>query len=339
LEEHGGLLLCPGGIDCPSQAIQQLKHFVGRDALDLRGLAARRLEALYEAGVVKNPLELVSLNGGNGLGKLKEIPGWGGVSATNLFSEIERARGGLPLWKFVYSLGIRGVGKSTAITLAEEYGDWEVLTLVVLLTLSYLSFSSFVLFYLYCQAILEIDCLLRLQSLWSEMEALGGLKGDGKAIDGASARIRDINNIGDHVEGALRELVKDEKMHAMVHALSQSLHIMPSEATTRGVPTGGVGPMSEEVILFTGKMLQGTREEMEAAAQAMGATIAGGVSRKLTLLVAGAKAGASKLKKAEALGVNVIDEEEWAAFKGNLNPADRVSEARGDDLPNGSRAF
>ena len=77
-------------------------------------------------GLVKTPADLIALTGEEGMQRLRGLSGWGGVSATNLLSEIDRVKGGVPLGRFVNALGIRGVGKSTAMSLAEEYGGWEV---------------------------------------------------------------------------------------------------------------------------------------------------------------------------------------------------------------------
>ena len=118
---------CSGGMECPYQQVARLKHFVSRDALDIEGFGARTIEAFWEEGVLKTPVDIFLLeekDGANGP-KLEEREGWGDTSANNLFASIRR-RKSTDLGRFIYSLGIRQVGQTTARDLARAYGNVDV---------------------------------------------------------------------------------------------------------------------------------------------------------------------------------------------------------------------
>ncbi|MFV2035646.1 MAG: NAD-dependent DNA ligase LigA, partial [Halocynthiibacter sp.] len=116
---------CTGGLICPAQAVEKLKHFVGRAAFDIDGLGARQVDAFYSEGWIKEPADIFRLreNYGSGLRQLKNREGWGDKSADNLFAAIEDKRK-IALNRVIYSLGIRHVGESSAKLLAGHYGSW-----------------------------------------------------------------------------------------------------------------------------------------------------------------------------------------------------------------------
>ena len=114
---------CTGGLICPAQAVEKLKHFVSRNAFDIDGFGDRQAEAFYRDGLVRNPAEIFTLqarDAANELQKLKNREGWGEQSANNLFEAIE-ARRTVDLHRFIFALGIRHVGEGNAKILARVY--------------------------------------------------------------------------------------------------------------------------------------------------------------------------------------------------------------------------
>lgn len=116
---------CDGGMGCPAQAVEKLKHFVSRGAFDIEGLGAKQVEQFYEDGWIGEPAEIFTLQAryGSGLAQLKNREGWGEKSAAKLFDAIETRRS-IPLAKLIFALGIRHVGDSSAGLLAGHYQSW-----------------------------------------------------------------------------------------------------------------------------------------------------------------------------------------------------------------------
>lgn len=113
---------CAGGLVCPAQALERLRHFVSRDAFDIEGLGTKQIEAFREEGRVRSPADLFDLEREDGKRHppLAERDGWGETSAANLFRAIA-ARRRIPLERFLHALGIRHVGQTTARLLARRY--------------------------------------------------------------------------------------------------------------------------------------------------------------------------------------------------------------------------
>jgi DNA ligase (NAD+) len=119
---------CTGGLICAAQAMERLKHFVSRDAIDIDGFGAKQVEAFYQDGLVRSPPDIYRLaeHDRASLKKLKDREGWGETSAKNLFAAIE-ARRRVPLNRLIYALGIRHVGETNAKLLARHFGGLEAL--------------------------------------------------------------------------------------------------------------------------------------------------------------------------------------------------------------------
>lgn len=117
---------CTGGLICPAQAVERLKHFVSRGAFDIEGLGGRTIDAFYGEGRIGSPADIFTLEKRNleFTPRISELEGWGEKSESNLFAAIE-ARREIPLDRFIYALGIRHVGETTARLIARTYGDWE----------------------------------------------------------------------------------------------------------------------------------------------------------------------------------------------------------------------
>ena len=121
--EEGARAHCSGEFACPFQRIEHLRHFVSRRAFDIEGLGEKQIQLFYEQGWVKEPADIFTLPGRNSKIKLEEVEGYGEISVRNLFASIE-ARREISLDRFIYALGIRHVGETTAVALARGYGSW-----------------------------------------------------------------------------------------------------------------------------------------------------------------------------------------------------------------------
>ncbi len=125
-EEGDAVRRCTGGIICPAQAVEKLKHFVSRAAFDIEGLGAKQVEQFYADGWIRTPADIFTLRArfGQGLQQLKNREGWGEKSAANLFDAIDEKRN-IALARVIFSLGIRHVGENSAALLANHYTSWR----------------------------------------------------------------------------------------------------------------------------------------------------------------------------------------------------------------------
>ena len=279
-EEGDAVRRCTGGLVCPAQAVEKLKHFVSRAAFDIEGLGAKQVEAFYVDGWVKEPADIFELRTryGTGLQQLKNREGWGEKSAEKLFDAIdERRRIGLS--RVIYSLGLRHVGEVVATDLARHFGTWE-------------AFADTV-----DRAAAEPAAAA------SDARARRSLLADSPAW----AEITGIDGIGEAVAVALTTTLSQEAERASVDRLVAHLEIEPPEARATGSPVAG------KTVVFTGSLEKMTRAEAKARAEALGAKVSGSVSAKTDLVVAGPGAG-SKAKKAAELGVETLDEDGWLAL-------------------------
>ena len=279
-EEGDAVRRCTGGLVCPAQAVEKLKHFVSRAAFDIEGLGAKQVEAFYVDGWVKEPADIFELRTryGTGLQQLKNREGWGEKSAEKLFDAIdERRRIGLS--RVIYSLGLRHVGEVVATDLARHFGTWE-------------AFADTV-----DRAAAEPAAAA------SDARARRSLLADSPAW----AEITGIDGIGEAVAVALTTTLSQEAERASVDRLVAHLEIEPPEARATGSPVAG------KTVVFTGSLEKMKRAEAKARAEALGARVSGSVSAKTDLVVAGPGAG-SKAKKAAELGVETLDEDGWLAL-------------------------
>ena len=135
-EEDEAVRRCTGGLSCPAQAIERIKHFVSREAFNIEGLGSKIVEEFFNEGILQNPADIFTLeerNGGqeddlfssnrDGL-HLENREGWGKKSADNLFRAI-RSRKEISLPRFIYALGIRQVGAATSLLIAKNYGSFN----------------------------------------------------------------------------------------------------------------------------------------------------------------------------------------------------------------------
>ncbi len=111
---------CTGGLICPAQALERLKHFVSRNAFDIEGLGGKHVEGFIADGLISTPADIFRL--ARHRQALSEKEGWGGKSVDNLMASIE-VRRTIPLDRFIFALGIRQIGQATARLLAKQYGS------------------------------------------------------------------------------------------------------------------------------------------------------------------------------------------------------------------------
>ncbi|MEO1066857.1 MAG: NAD-dependent DNA ligase LigA [Pseudomonadota bacterium] len=252
---------CTGGMICPAQAVEKLKHFVSRNALDIEGLGAKQIEAFYEEGRVMNAADIFTLESRDkrSLKRLKDKEGFGETSVKNLFAAIDEKRV-VDLHRFIFALGIRHIGDTTAKVLARSYGSFEALR----------------------------DAALAAHERESE----------------AYADLVNIDGIGETVADALVAFFGEPHNVSVIDALLTEVTPTPPEAADETSPVAG------KTVVFTGSLEKMTRDEAKAMAERLGAKVAGSVSKKTDLLVAGPGAG-SKLKKANDLGIETVDEDGW----------------------------
>lgn len=246
---------CTGGLICPKQAVERLKHFVSRDAFDIEGLGAKHIDAFWADGLIKEPADIFKLNESAIAGR----DGWGEQSAANLIAATDE-RKTIGLDRFIYALGIRQVGQATARLLARTYGTLTA---------------------------------------WREAMA------EAQDPDGdAYAELVNIDGIGPSVAADLLAFLHEPHNRTVLDDLDEVLTV---EEFAQPV---GDSPVAGKTIVFTGTLERMTRSEAKARAESLGAKVAGSVSAKTDLVVAGPGAG-SKAKKAQELGIETIDEEAW----------------------------
>ena len=124
-EEGDAVRRCTGGLICPAQAVEKLKHFVSRGAFDIDGLGAKQVEQFHTDGWVAEPADIFTLKSrfGSGMQQLKNRDGWGEKSADKLFQAIDDKRE-IPLSRVIFALGIRHVGEAASNLIAQHYGSW-----------------------------------------------------------------------------------------------------------------------------------------------------------------------------------------------------------------------
>ena len=267
-EEDDAIRRCTGGLICPAQAVEKLKHFVGRNTFDIEGLGAKQVEQFYNDGWVKTPADIFTLRAryGSGIQQLKNREGWGEKSATNLFDAIDQKRK-IPLNRLIFSLGIRHVGETAAATLGKHYLSWA-------------AFHGAM-----------TNATVDRGTIWEDL----------LNIDGVGAVL------AKSLVTTLQNPAEAESVASLIDQLDVQDMDVISETDS---------PVAGKTVVFTGTLEKMTRTEAKARAESLGAKVAGSVSAKTDILIAGPGAG-SKAKKAADLGVQTIDEDDWLALIGD----------------------
>ena len=274
---------CTGELICPAQAVEGLRHFVSRGAMDIDGLGAENIDLFFNAGLIKTAADIFTLKERRPAvtmalaerreeqAKLREAAS--GKTRKNVRSAEDRNYEGLDklfaaidarrepeLDRFIFALGIRHIGETTAAVLARTFSTME------------------------------------------ELIRVG--KETAKAEDPHTV-FPSVNGIGDTVIGALRDFFGNERNDDVLDALLGQVRPKPYVVTV-----SADSEVAGKTIVFTGSLEKMTRSEAKAMAERLGAKVAGSVSAKTDLVVAGPGAG-SKLKVASELGIEVIDEDTW----------------------------
>ena len=266
---------CTGGLICPAQAVERLKHFVSRNAFDIEGFGAKHIEAFWQDGWLKTPADIFRLADEHG-DAIRTRDGWGDKSADKLFGSIA-ARRTIGLDRFIFALGIRQIGQATARTLARHYvglEDWR--------------------------AAMALCVSERNQN--QEETKKPELVGD------AYATLCAIEGVGMLMADDLIDFFSEKHNQKVLDDLADLLTVEPIEA-----PTDAGSSVAGKTVVFTGSLTTMTRSEAKARAESLGAKVAGSVSKKTDYVVIGADAG-SKAKKAEALGLTILSEDAWASL-------------------------
>jgi DNA ligase (NAD+) len=266
---------CTGELICAAQAVEQLKHFVARGAMDIEGLGTEQIELFFAEGIVKSSVDIFRLKARRAdvekaIHKRREEQARAreeasGSKRKKVLSAEERTYEGLDklfanidsrrepeLDRFIFALGIRHIGETTGALLAKTF---------------------------------------------STIEAFRDA--------GAAGEFPSIHGIGDTVTGAVRDFFSNERNVKVLDDLLTEVHPKPYIVTV-SANSQVVG----KTVVFTGTLEKMTRGEAKAMAERLGAKVAGSVSSKTDIVVAGPGAG-SKLKQATDLGILVLDEDGW----------------------------
>ena len=260
---------CTGGLDCPYQRVRRLMHFVSRDAFDIEGLGVENIQEFWDAVLIRTPADIFRLKDKREV--LLERERWAEQSVDNLIKAIEdRRRIGFD--RFIYALGIRQVGQSTAKLLARTYGDlptWQ-------------------------NAMLQAAGERQAQPEARKPEEVGE----------AYAELCNVEGIGMNVADDIAAYFTEPHNRDVVEDLGSELTVEALEAAATDSPVAG------KTVVFTGTLETVSRSEAKAKAESLGAKVAGSVSKKTDYVVVGADAG-SKARKAADLGITTLSESEW----------------------------
>ncbi|MGB3389680.1 MAG: NAD-dependent DNA ligase LigA [Pseudaminobacter sp.] len=271
-EEGEAVRRCTGGLICSAQAVERLRHFVSRNALDIEGLGEKQIAFFFNsedpALQIRSPADIFTLKArqDKSLTKLENVDGFGTTSVRKLFAAIDERRR-VEFSRFLFALGIRHIGETNAKRLARHF----------------ISFSEF-----------------RRVSEAARPPEDKGDKGNAEWQE-----LNGVNGIGAIVAEAVVEFFAEDHNREVLDALLAEVTPLDEK------PVGAVEtPVSGKTVVFTGSLEKMSRDEAKAMAERLGAKVAGSVSKKTDLVVAGPGAG-SKLKLATELGIEVIDEDQW----------------------------
>jgi DNA ligase (NAD+) len=284
-------------IDCPAQMERRVLHLASRTALRMEGLGQKAVAQFAEAGLLKKVEDVFDLD----YDRIQELEGWGKKSVETLREQIDAAKKP-DLDRFLFGLGIREVGGETARALAEFAGSLEgVRKLCVVRPPEVVSEHQPEL-----EPELDVELDVEAQAeAKPKSKPNAKKKKAAKPKDPAVEKLKEIDGIGPEVAKSILEFFREPRNQ---HALEQmtAFGVQPKKMER---PAGGNElPLSGLIFVLTGA-LSVPRSDYKKQLLAAGAKVAGSISKKTDFLVAGEKAG-SKLKKAEELGVEVLDEAE-----------------------------
>ncbi len=346
---------CTGGLICPAQAVERLKHFVSRRAFDIEGLGARQIEEFFEKGVITAPQHIFTLERQIARAGLPPLAGWEGygeTSAKKLFEAIDKAHT-QPLDRFLNALGIRHIGETNALLLARQFGSFAALREAVEKAARQRPNDA----YRRLEGVIGPGALNKLLSVELPKTLVGSLdntlEGQLEAVelpaeagkkptrlnkptraklaaeytDWATFRsevqaaaqgrpgedllqLAAISGFGEVAAEALVDFFAEKHNRQVIEELLEKVTV----ESRREVDTSG-SPIAGKTVVFTGTLVQMTRDEAKQQAITLGAKVSGSVSSKTDLVIAGPGAG-SKLADAQRHGVKVVSEEEWLQLIG-----------------------
>jgi DNA ligase (NAD+) len=255
--EGEAVIRCSGGLICPAQRKEALRHYASRKAMDIEGLGDKLVEQLVDRERVHSIADIYSLD----LAALQGLERMGERSAARLLQQIEASKQ-TRLERLLFALGIREVGESTAKQLARHFGSLAVL----------------------------------------------------QAAD--EEQLRQVPDVGPVVASRVRHFFLDPRNQQILQALRDAGLQWPEHEPAA---MASDGPLSGRIYVLTGT-LSVPRDQAQARLEALGAKVSGSVSKKTHAVIAGAEAG-SKLAKAEALGVPILDEAGLQALLAEHAPA------------------
>ena len=267
---------CTGGLICPAQRVERLRHFVGRRAFDIEGLGAERIELFTADALIATPADIFRLR--DARGALVARRGFDGVSVDKLLTAIE-ARRTIALDRFLFALGIRHAGEVVARDLAR-------------------AFVSFGAFAERVAAALAVRADAAIGETAEKLQAR-------RAAD--LAGVFAVGGIGPEIAASLTDFFAEAHNRDLVADLLAQVTVADFAVDTRASAVTG------KTVVFTGSLETMSRDEARAQAERLGARVAASVSAKTDLVVAGPGAG-SKATKAATLGIEVIDEAAWQAI-------------------------
>jgi DNA ligase (NAD+) len=249
--EGEAIARCIGGLVCPAQRKEAIRHFASRRALNIEGFGEKIVDQLVEKDMVKTPADLYALSAE----QLAELERLGEKSAQKLIAAVEKSKE-TTYARFLYGLGIGNVGEATALALANEFGTLEEL------------------------------------------------------FDADEERLQQVPDIGPIVATAIHAFFHEPHNVEVIEALLAAGIRWPKAA-----PKSRELPMLGKTFVITGSLQSMTRDEAKARQQALGAKVAGSVSKKTTALIVGSEPG-SKVQTAESLNVAIWSEEQLRASLG-----------------------
>ncbi len=242
--EDEAVARCSGGLFCAAQRKEALRHFASRRAMDIEGLGSKLIDQLVDVGMLRTPADIYSLK----LNQLAGLERMGEKSAANVFDAIEKSKT-TTLRRFLYAIGIRDVGETTAGTLAEHFGSLN------------------------------------------------------RLIDAGEAETQEVPDVGPVIAAHIHHFFRQSHNIEVIDAL-RSAGVRWSEQEPK---KSTEGPLIGKTFVITGTLPSMNRDDAKDRIAALGGKVSDSVSKKTTYVIAGAEPG-SKLKKAQALGVAVIDE-------------------------------
>jgi DNA ligase (NAD+) len=260
---------CTGGLYCKAQRRQTLLHFAARRAMDIEGLGEKLVEQLVEHGMVHDPADLYGLDAAalSGLERMAE------KSARNVVDSIQRSRDAT-LPRFIFALGIPGVGEEVAKILARHFGSLE--------------------------ALMQADW----QGLAADKEAARKENAQRKKRGEGQVDVP-LEGIGPELMDSIAKFLDEPHNRKVIARLTD-----PHSGVRLAQAQPAVPAALAKTFVLTGTLAGMTRDEARAAIEAKGHKVASSVSRSTDFVVAGEEAG-SKLDKARSLGVRVLDEREF----------------------------